>query len=102
MATPKSKRRILSPTQVTFAKVGDVVEGRYVGSEPVEIQGRAALRYLLETNEGLVSLNGTWRIDEAMRQAVPGDTIGIEYTGETTTLGGFKMKEFEVYAIEEA
>lgn len=96
----EKSRRLLGTQFVRFTTPGETLTGVLTQKEPIVINGNDTYRYSFDCPGGKVALNGTNQLDDALVFAEVGMEIEIKYIDEVQTLGGFKVKQFEVYVLE--
>ena len=84
-----------------FAKVGDKVDGQYVGCKTVDLQNGPATQYTLKTEEGVVVLLGTAQLNDLFDGVAIGRSVSIEYTGTAKSNAGRDVKTFRFFTDEE-
>lgn len=98
------KREISSenryPNQVKFNKIGDSVEGTYLGSEVKEINGSAKLEHSFKAADGTIKTTlGSADLNAQLEQlARPGDMVRATYTSSKKIPG--RPLPMKVYTIE--
>jgi hypothetical protein len=95
--TMKGNKRSLIPEQVKWETVGVEVVGVLRSKEETIYQDNTRGRYIIETDNGLKVLLGTYQLDQAFKMVEVGDNVGVEYLGEEGTSRGNKFKIFDVW-----
>ena len=81
-------------------QVGDSVEGKYLSSEDLDIQGNATFKYNFQTGPDpdvdLKSCHGTYVLDDLMKGVSIGEYCRITYLGTNQTKSDRMVKIFRV------
>lgn len=81
---------------VEFEKVGQTVQGYYIGAKIVTTDYGKSKLHILQTEAGNVGVWGSAKLDEKLGAVEPGYLTFITYRGKVKLPGGKTMKKFDV------
>jgi hypothetical protein len=88
----------VEPRFVKFGAPGEIVEGVLVGIKRINIDGKPAIKYLLDDDGEQCTFLGTYQLNEKLRPADMGHKIVVRYEGLDTNVSrnGNPMRHFVV------
>lgn len=84
-----------------FEAVGDSIEGYLKNVGSITFDGKAVKRYLVQTDDGLYSFLGSFKIDELMTGIETGIKVRLTYTKKERLGGGKTLKQFKLETNDE-
>ncbi len=94
---PKVQMRKCDDLRFKFEKEGQVLKGKYVGSEDFEFQGKMLTKHRVVDEEGkTVGFLGGHTLNEGLPQVPVGSFVTIKFLGKRSLRGGKTVAEYEI------
>jgi hypothetical protein len=85
-----------------FENKGDTIEGFYLGSGSITINGKPVVKHSFQKADGtVVSPLGNYKLDELLSKVTVGAWTKVEYTGLQKLKAGKTLKGFRVASDDE-
>jgi hypothetical protein len=84
-----------------FEKEGDTLEGHYMGSSLIEIQGKEVVKHTFKTATGILSPLGSADLNQKLEEVPVGALTRCTYLGKKALKGGKTVKTFKILVDED-
>ena len=105
MAQPKTSMNDAGWTTVETGiwspeKAGDLMEGKYIGTEEGTVHGRPTIAHLFMVGDRVVKVWGRAQLNTKLDTIQIGSQVRLEYLGEIETASGNKVIDWKVQSRE--